>query len=312
MKIEYNILWVEDEESWYETTEQLFEETLDDLGFKLNSKRCESIDEVKVEVGKNNLSSYDILLIDFTLRGKETGDKIIEFIRNIKEEPILTDVLFYSSAVENVRASMHELGLEGVYTADRKEIESKFEQVLKTTIKKIQEVNTMRGLIMAETSDLDVLMAQIIEILLSGDVSEKIGNYVEQKIKDLLDNNKRLASNPDVVAKVKDSRIFSSLSKAKTITRLYKLKAIGIKNFAGLYDQEVISTRNLFAHVSEVDEDGQKVLVSHITGEKEIFNEERCIVIRKHLIKYRNILEDIKDRLLKESSMEEMEAEMID
>ena len=35
MRINYNILWVEDNRGWYETTKELFEELMEDLGFKL-------------------------------------------------------------------------------------------------------------------------------------------------------------------------------------------------------------------------------------------------------------------------------------
>lgn len=293
MKIDYKILWVEDENSWYETTKDLFSELLDDLGFKLDSVRCKNIDEVKYEVAINNLKDYDLLLVDYTLGNTASGDTIIEFIRNIQENPILTEVLFYSSAVENVRDSMHKLGLEGVYTADRKEIETKFELVLNTTIKKIQEVNSMRGLIMAETSDLDDLMVNIIVKLLGSDISKEIDAYVNEKIDETLAKSQSLASNENTIEKVKDSRIFTSLNKAKTITRLYKLKKIGIAKFSNLYDDKIISTRNLFAHVTESYENGVKVLISHSTGKKEVFNEERCVEIRKDLIEYRKVLEEL-------------------
>ena len=94
MRLEYRILWVEDNKSWYETTKELFTDALDELGFKLVSKKCENIDEVKAETAKNWLKEYDLLLVDFTLKNSESGDKIIEFIRGIQDQPILTDIIF--------------------------------------------------------------------------------------------------------------------------------------------------------------------------------------------------------------------------
>lgn len=38
MRLEYRILWVEDNRSWYATTEELFSGTLEELGFKLVPK----------------------------------------------------------------------------------------------------------------------------------------------------------------------------------------------------------------------------------------------------------------------------------
>ncbi len=94
MNIEYKILWVEDDKSWYGTTLELFSDIVADLGFKLESKKCENIDEVKEEISLNNLKEYDMLLVDFTLKNSASGDKIIEFIRSIKDEPILNRCSF--------------------------------------------------------------------------------------------------------------------------------------------------------------------------------------------------------------------------
>lgn len=52
MKIDYNILWVEDEESWYKTTSELFQGTLEEEGFDLNTRRIENIEEINVLIKK--------------------------------------------------------------------------------------------------------------------------------------------------------------------------------------------------------------------------------------------------------------------
>ncbi len=294
MRIEYNILWVEDDNSWYKTTSALFLDVLEDLGFRLNCKRCTNLDEVKEEVRINNLQDYDMLLVDYTLKNSESGDKIINFLRHIQNNPILTDVLFYSSSVENVRDSMRNLGLEGVYTADRRDIETKFELVLKTSIKKIQEVNTMRGLIMAETSDLDDLMSQIASKLLSSSISKEISQYIDENIDDTIKFVSDLFNKLSHNDKIKDSRLYTTSHKARTINKLYKLKKIGVDKFYEDYNNKVIIPRNIFAHVREKVEDGVKVLVSDSIGKKEVFTEARCIEIRKDLIIFREHLEGIK------------------
>lgn len=293
MRIEYKILWVEDVKSWYKDNFELAEDYLADLGFKLVSKLCKNFDEVKQEYGLNKLKDYDLLLVDFTLAGSPNGDEIINFIRNQKDNPILTDVIFYSNDIQSVRDSIKKFELEGVYTTHRTDFTSKFELVVDTTIKKVQEVNSMRGLIMAETSDLDALMLIIIQELLKSKFSEPIQSYIDSLIDEIPADVEGYLSK-DIETKIKNSMHFNSLKKAKTITKLYKLEGIGLKGFASLYDKDIISIRNLFAHVTEQEKDGKKVLVSHLTGVEEVFNEQRCIDIRKDLIKYRDILEDIK------------------
>lgn len=300
MRINYNLLWVEDNKGWYATTKELFEDLMEDLGFKLNSKNCKTLDEVNAEILKNNLKPYDLLLVDYTLAGSPDGDQIINLIRSNEENPILTDIIFYSNDVQAVKDSMSEYGLEGVYTSHRNDVERKFELVVNTTIKKIQEVNSMRGLIMSETSDLDDLMLNIIEKLLHSDISETIEKYIKSEILASAEKNHANCVNEatQVLDKIKDSRIFTTFHRAKCINKLFKEKQIGVANFFANYNQDIITTRNIFAHVKEViDEEGNCILVSHFTGHKEIFNEERCVDIRKKLIEYRALLEKINEDL---------------
>lgn len=299
MRIEYKVLWVEDVKSWYEGSRDLASDYLDDLGFKLSSKLCKNFNEVKDEFELNQLKEYDLLLVDYTLAGSPNGDEIIKFIRDQKENPILTDVIFYSNNIEAVRDSIKKYELEGVYTAHRKDFIDKLELVVDTTIKKVQEVNPMRGLIMAETSDLDDLMLEIIMKLLNSELAETFEKYIEESIKESIDNvsNKALGSSP-TSDKINDSRIFTSFHRAKCINKLYKETSkngspVGMDKFFESYNKEVISTRNNFAHVKESVEGGEKVLISHAAGKKEVFNEKRCVEIRQNLIKYRETLEEI-------------------
>lgn len=309
MNIEYKILWVEDDKSWYGTTLELFSDIVADLGFKLESKKCENIDEVKEEISLNNLKEYDMLLVDFTLKNSASGDKIIEFIRSIKDEPILTDVLFYSSAVENVRDSMHQLGLEGVYTADRKEIETKFELVLKTTLKKVQDLNNMRGLIMAETSDIDSIMMNIIQTVIEQN-SFEIGNNLVPFIFDSVSKKVNLKKsqfdvffkNQNINQVLKDSLMFDTSQKILAIQFIidsidHDITAPHKGNEFSKSYTELKQKRDLLAHVIEVYEDGRTKLKS---GNRELeFTDEFCIDIRIRVKRHADNLEDILSILTK-------------
>ena len=316
MKIEYNILWVEDEDSWYNTTKDLFHETLYDLGFQLISKQCKTFDEVKAEITKNNLRDYDLLLVDFTLRGSDSGEKIIEFIRNIKDQPILTDVLFYSSAVENVRQSMHELGLEGVYTADRKDIEPKFEQVVNTTIKKVQDLNNIRGLIMAETSDIDKTMLKIVTTIILKDaygigknLINQIFTNVAAKITDKAKDFEKYNLNGNINRVIKDNVMFDTSEKIKALQFIFDSinhsVTLPYKNdvFISCYS-DISKKRNLLGHEIHKPVDG-RIIVGSDTFSFE-FNDEFCVDMRKKVRKYGEDLDGL-FQLITESDLAQIE-----
>lgn len=310
MKINYKVLWVEDNKSWYKTTRGLFSEYMDDLGFILDCKRLENLSQVKEEVEKNGLSEYDLLLVDYTLKGSENGDDVISFIRSFGDHQILTEVLFYSSAIELIRDSMRKHSLEGVYSADRREIEVKFQQVVGTTIKKVQDVNAMRGLVMAETSELDDIMLEATEQFISSsapDKSQELANYVFDKVKEFNDSgSSRLESylkDKDIEGLIKSS-LFHTMIRAKVIQKIVKLKNDqsfnDLKQFTKCYDNDVVSVRNNMAHVKEVrdSETGKTRLISHLNGKSIEFTSERCVDIRKSLIHYTDRLNELKKAIV--------------
>ena len=303
MRITYKVLWVEDQKEWYEETKGLIEDYLYELGFILEPKLCKSFDEVKEEFSKNQLKEYDLLLIDFRLAGSPNGDEIIKFIRTQRDVSILTDVIFYSTDIEAVRTSLKENGFEGVYTSPRRGFTDKAEKVIDSTVKKVQEVNSMRGLIMAETSDLDDLMLSIIQKMLNTDKRVVYERYILEKIISTAQANIDAANKEEPVEnKIQNTRIFTSTHKAMCINKLYKETKksgtpIGIDEFYESYRKSIISVRNNFAHVKETIENGEKVLVSHSSGVKEVFNERKCIEIRHKLINFRKVLEAIDESM---------------
>lgn len=292
MRIQYEILWVEDDNNWYEDTKEIIRDTVDEVGFKMNCTNIQSFDKFKELIEVDGLQKFDLLLVDFKLgdNKEKYGDQVIQLIR---DENIYTDIIFYSSQLNAVHQKILENKIEGVYFSDRSLVEHKFPEIFHKTIKKIQEVNTIRGLLMAETSDLDELMVEIIQAALQDDSENKLNDYILGEMRNTVNSNDQKVSLEEAIStKITDSRIFTSFHKAKAINKIYKLSPrLENENFFQNYENDVLKIRNIFGHVKE--EDGK--LVSTQTGEKEIFNEERCVEIRKNLIKYREQLEKLKE-----------------
>lgn len=301
MKINYNILWVEDDASWYKTTCELFSDNLEEQGFNLVPKRCVNFDEVK-EINKDDgLKKFDILLIDFTLRNSLSGDEIINYLRSIE---IFTDVIFYSSAVEDVRASMHRLGLEGVYSSDRKGIETKFEIVFNTTIKKIQEINSMRGLVVGETSELDVIIEELsihIALKILNLPTNELDKIVNFYINDFLvsrpvaaNKNYTIQGFANYFNQIEASRkwgIFRDLLKRPEFKEDQKIQAFLKIN--STYLDEVINIRNKFAHSKSIEENGKTLLKGQIGKEHFEYDDDKFIKIRSNLKKHSDNFENI-------------------
>lgn len=303
MRLTYNLLWLEDDQDWLEITRELIENELDNLGFTLKPTIYKDGKSIEKCFKNNGFAEFDLILIDYNLENAEKGDIIIEKIR---KNNIYTDVLFYSQDVLSIKKCFSELSLEGVYSTSRDDFEDKFNMVMRTTIKKVQEVNTMRGLIMAETSDMDVLMLDNIKMFITknGEAGDKLKGYIFKKVWKSIKGNYNQAEkikNTDTLEELYEKHFFTSTHKAKAINKLIGLIHNDTLNefelFFQEYEEKVLKIRNHFAHVTVISENGEQKLKSVQTGKKEIFNDERCIEIRKDLKKQHDILKTIKEEI---------------
>jgi len=297
MKLNYYILWVEDDNSWFDTTSELFEDTIKEHGFYPIIERKRTLDEVVEELIGDGLKRYDIFLIDFNLRNSKDGDSIIDFLR---DKNIYTDIIFYSSDKQTIIDSIKEHLFEGVYHSDRKEIEEKFEKVFLTTIKKIEEVNSMRGLIVGETSELDAMIEESLAKCLDKGIDRafNVEDFISKQVL-------RKAESRCVFLneEYKKGGVYAILPHIDSIRKWELLRGILKKNkglndyISGFldvnspYQDEVIEIRNKFAHARVIiNEEGREFLKAQIGTEHYEFNTIAFKSIRENLKKHRDSL----------------------
>jgi len=311
MKLKYKILWIEDEKRAIKIKVKNIRKYLeDDYGFECKEDDITILDYIEFEtkyinnneiVSDSNIEEFDLLLVDFNLGEKEhTGDTLIQIIRNGN---IYSEILFYSSNYEPLIKKLNEHFIDGVFTSNRDELEDKIKKLIKVTIKKVQDVNNLRGLIMAEVAELDRIKEQII-MKGSMKISEKvIEKYTLKKIKESGTSNqnkaKRLLKD---IENITFESLFSSLGfvdsdkKAKATGEI--LAKLGISEpitkdaFIQPYIDNILGKRNKFAHIEEcngVDEHGN---ACKVIGDIP-FTEKKCIEIRKEIREYKKLLEEI-------------------
>ncbi len=295
MNIEYKILWVEDNKEWYNKSKKVLTKKIKKYGFMMSCTHKENLTQLleMINEDKTRLKTFDMLLVDFKLEeskhNSKNGDKVIKEIRN---QNIYTDVIFYSSQIDEIHEILKNNELDGIYISHRDKLRDKFPKIFSKTINKIQDINAMRGLVMAETSKLDVLMLEIIESKLKQEKKSNIKTLekyiLTNVIKKSVNSNLKDANSKTktIFEKINKPSLFTSDHKARTINKIEK-------GFHKKYKKEILELRNNLAHVKE--EDGQ--LINTNTEKKETFDDAQCIQIRKDLIKYRKQLEALKQSL---------------
>jgi hypothetical protein len=305
MRLTYNILWIENELDWLEASQEFAEGIAEENGFELIcvSKTSESEIEDMLDT-EEPLKEFDFILVDFQLDSGDRGNKII---KNIRDHNIYTDVLFYSQDKEGVLQTIKDNWLDGVYCSSRNrdEFEDKFERIFKRTIKKIQSISSMRGLVLSETSQLDNIIEEILHSFFKNrkeDEKNELNDYIKKSItKSYKDNKGKIeALNGEIAHEdLVNHRLFDSYKKMRATGKILELldntELIGKDYFIKEYNEEVIKMRNDLAHAKEIEKEGGNVL-NTFDGDKQ-FDSDSCITIRNNLRKHYEYLEKIQKHI---------------
>jgi len=304
MRLEYRILWIENDSDWKETTEDMIKDEIIEKGYILNTTFYKDYNVFLEETVEKDYGIYDLILVDFKLDNDLTGDNFIEKIRN---NNVLTDVLFYSQNSDELKDKFSKNSLEGVYISNREDFEDKFFQVFRKTIKKLEELNAVRGLVMAETSRLDRIIEDI--LLEHIDSEDKIKSHaikiLEDSAKNLyIDKSKTVNERGNLKAKNIDNnllikRVLDASKRTRILAKLIEIKKIDIKFSYEAYLKDVIDIRNELAHAKSEIKDGKEILiVENKEGiEEKEFKQEDIVEIRKNILKYDKILKELKEKM---------------
>lgn len=183
MRLDYKILWIEDDISWKKSIQNDIEKHIHDQGYNPIIVAPELIDRTYIE--HQDFKDFDIMLIDYALKSlsQENGDELIKKIRNKK---IFTNIVFYSSDPERIKSETSDKKLDGVYIFDRTQLEKDgiedFFDLIDFFMKKDMDLSSLRGIAMSELADFDKIIWNILK-------TEKCKKAVCEKIKKQKKNN---------------------------------------------------------------------------------------------------------------------------
>jgi DNA-binding NarL/FixJ family response regulator len=296
MRLKYQILWVENDSDWAESIEDDLKEIVEgEYGLVLNWDLYSKQDD------KIQYNNYDLILMDLNLETEPSGDLLI---KSIRDKEIYTDVVFYSAdGLQKIKQKAQALDLEGVYFAGRDKdlFINKIKAVIQTTIRKVQDLNNLRGLVMAEVSELDGIMLDLINKYYVQNETDNlikafhdhITRKQEERIKNALDGcgKKEMVcyhkwkNTPiqDVIPKMESAQ----MAKAVNYIVPKELYSPTRANFFEDYMAEIVEIRNQLAHCVSKVVDGKEVLITK-KGDK-TFSDDDFKEIRKNILKHSEV-----------------------
>ena len=235
----YRIVWVDDSPAWVDSVRDEVVEHLNELGYEPNITVLEDGNGL---VEHCRSADVDLIIIDYHLQGKN-GDVLISEIR---ESGRFTEIVFYSqSDLGGVKLD----AMDGVFSCRRTEAMGKIMSVIDLTLHKLRDIGVVRGLIISEAIDLEVM----IEELVISEFEEK-GALLRERIvdKSFLDFETKL--------KILRSALEARINICEPADLKQKLEDAG-RVLKKLSD-DVGGPRNILAHSRPESVDGKTVLRS--------------------------------------------------
>lgn len=162
MNTSFKILWFEDEVSWFRMEQLRIKSILAEHYLTPEINRRDGDDFDISELTGNN---YDLIFMDYKLSEGVTGDTIVSAIR---ENDILTDILFYSSEEQNLLNAISEgmPEIDGVYLTKRdyEIFTRKAEKLISKIVRRSEDIVNLRGFVLDNTSDFEVRIRELLNI----------------------------------------------------------------------------------------------------------------------------------------------------
>lgn len=285
MKLDYNIIWVEDkiETRPFIALRENLKKYLEDEFFNVKIEFAEDFDGFKKKYETTDV--FDLIITDLNLN-ESHGSEVIDFVRD--EKHVLTEIFFYSanSAILNTklinssRITYHKMDEANAY----RELGSSISELVNLTIAKFQHIVAMRGMIMHETSSLDLKMENIVKTQINNpELSDSIKTVLENVFDNIFANASekyKRAEKRKAKEILGDNVLFNASQKIFALGEI--LKIMKEENFSDSYINEIILIRNQFAH-SELIKDDQGREYFKVKGEEIYFDKDLCRSIRKNI-----------------------------
>ena len=295
MQLHYKILWIDDEIGKFQTAGDVDRvyAYLTDLGFAPHLVLLSDGKTIDEHLAAHK---FDLIISDFNIEDGHHGD---DLIRSIRERKIFTEVLFYSSQTDLQAIAEKLLAVDRIsFHSGRRELIEKVENLILLSVQRLLELNATRGLITDETSDLDVIIEELVMHLVFDRLQltqEQQDNIINDYVEDFL---RKGPENFIQKYKEKGFRNWFHKIEANRKWNIFRDLLKTIKDSAEVteflknnktYSKEVIAIRNKFAHAKAIIKDDVIYLSGFgPDGETFLCDDTQCIAIRKNLIQHRN------------------------
>ena len=285
MRLDFNVLWVDDQPARIESLITGIKRQMEVEGFNLRPILCKNMADVNNVVASDVFTDeIDLILVDWDLGGGIGGQNAIAEIR---ESVPYKDVVFYSAQTkpEQLRSLAHDARLEGIYCVARDGLVEEVVGIFESLVKKVLDLDHARGIVMGATSDIDRLVKECLVVMqarLDDEdkqlVIEEVFELIERHIADITQRSENLRQ-AAVLEQILDARgLLTANDYLRILSRALTMSAFdeqrGRRSAVVEYLENVIPGRNRLAHTVQLPEGRPQEVVDE-TGERIDLSEVR-------------------------------------
>lgn len=305
MRLDFNVLWVDDQPDRVESQTKPIAKRMEVEGFQFNPTRCVSMEEVRRLLREDVFrDEIDLILVDWDLgEGVQGQDAIFE----IRETVPYRDVIFYSARnpTEELRKLALDRGIEGFYCASREELVDEVLEIFHALVKKVLDLDHTRGIVMGATSDIDQTVRECLIIIhekLDGASQQAMIEETLSRVDDYVQNVSRQATklrkSPTMAAFFKAHMILSSKDRLKMLSESLERNMFSVPASAtaavGRYSDQVLPGRNDLGH-RVLSPEGKPQAIANDEGKQVSLSEMR--ELRRLILGFRSDFRNLRDAL---------------
>lgn len=270
MRLDFNILWIEDQPGAVKAQSESIERKMRSEGFRLQTTFVSSVEEAEENLKDDIFKDHvDLILMDFELAGTKDGGEGLEMVRG---KCPFKDIVFYSAKVpQELKTRVSDKQISGVFCTSRIGLPDTVFGVFTVLVKKVLDIDHSRGIAMGATSEIDDFITQALEVYLAKSDSAvqtkalAIAGKQVEKIKQGFEKEcGELEALTDATELKSFHGVYTSVKRLILLRKLLKLsgrKDIDLQAMLD-YEEKTLPKRNNLAHVT-VERDGFSRRIFH-------------------------------------------------
>lgn len=304
MRLDFNVLWVEDQPGAVSAQIERIKTLMEGEGFNFEPTQCKSLTDVKALIADDVFQDeVDLILVDWDLGGGVHGQDVIAQVRQVAP---YKDVVFYSAnpmAAAQLKRIAFENDLEGIYCANREGLVDEVLGVFESLVKKVLDLDHTRGIVMGATSDIDhMIHSCLLQIEAKRDdqgrkaLVDQALKRVQERVKDVSEQGKKLITATSLVTVLEAHMIFGANDCLRMLCRLLEGDANHAKAVEMIksYMASVVPERNVLGHMVLAPEGKPQAVV---TREGKQIKLEDMRKLRKTILSTREDFRTLVDEL---------------